>query len=1433
MLELTISQKNIWNLQKYYDKTSVTNICGVMYFKEKLDISLLVKAFNRLLFVQEGLRLRFCEKNGKAVQYVAAYEEIGIPFCNFQTKEEFKAYANRLAKLVFPLTDSAMYRVVLFELSEKSGIIFCASHLISDAWSFALISKSLYKYYQDVCSENSGYSCSSVSNFSDYERISYLDTVQSEQKYFLSKRFQKDKKYWENRYQTVPEPGRIKLSTSSERNISANRYTTQLPLELSRAIDECCREKEMTQAVLFESAIFAYLKRVNEENQNITIGVPVLNRATRHEKETIGMFISTMPLTVSVSLEISILNLCQLITEAHQSIFRHQKYPYSSILQRLRKEYNFEGNLYDVMVSFQNAKTDTDVRTEWFPNGYSEIPFTLHIDNRDSADSYTITIDYWKNLFDEKEMCLLVERFLFMIRQIIENMDITVREIQLLSKKEYDKVLYGFNDTYMEYDKGKCVHELFEEQAQKTPERIALVFEEKEFTYQQLDKMSNALARLLREKGVKSNDIVPIISKRSWHIIVAMLGILKAGGAYMPVDPTYPKDRIEYMLTTAESKLALVFGFNESIGIDTVQLFKFDYNLHCAKLENRNNINDLCYIIFTSGSTGKPKGVALCHRNVMNFCNSNKFNICYKQIKENCSIVSVTNFVFDIFVTESIVPLLSGLTIYFANEEQTFSQKKLSRLLSHNQIEIMQTTPTKMKSYIWDKHNTSYLSGLKVIILAGEAFPPELYEELTQYTKAEIFNAYGPAETTVWSTNKLLKNCDITIGRPMANTQIYILDSNKNLLPIGASGELCISGDGVGTGYLNQPVLTGEKFISNLFANSQNHHGKTMYCTGDLARWHVNGEIEYLGRMDTQVKIRGQRIELGEIESVMSIFDGMKLVAATDKRDENGRQYLMGYYLSENEIDEKALRSYLASKLPQYMIPNYFMRLTKMPMTASGKIDRKNLPVPKVKTSSKEYIAPTTNVEKTLCNVLEQIFDIAKVGITENFFNLGGDSLKAIQYVAEAHNQGIEFALQKVFDFPTVKELCDSIEDSSKKAFIYSVSDFEKIKGILCKNVMDKNFIPKKKSIGNILLTGATGFLGAHILDSFIKNESGKIYCLVRRDGEDDENSRLQKIFSYYFGDIYDKEIGNRIIPIAGDIEQIGLAMDMPYDVQTIIHTAATVKHYGSYEYFYRVNVTGTLHVMEYAKKVNAYFCYISTLSVSGDSLYDQFGYVKSDTMKYFSEKDLYINQDLSNVYVRSKFEAEKLVLENIADGMSGSIMRVGNLTNRYSDGKFQINYQSNAFLMRFKAFLNLHQVPKNVYDLLADLTPVDVCADAIIAILQYRERDYSVFHINKKYKVSDVLHSLNSIHFEMKIVDEQMFGTTLKHYISKHLETKLILNDFAMDGFTLNYEVDTWIQNEFTHKILDKIGFVWNDPDERYYKKYLNYLDSIGYLDS
>lgn len=1444
---LTTPQQNIWNLQKYYEDTAISNICGAIFFQSDRNIEVLKKAINQVIQRQMGMRLRFVIMDGEVKQYVKEYSYIDIPVHNFEDNTEFEKYALKCAVKPIGLIECEMFRLEIVLVGEKIGIFAILSHLISDAWTFNLLAKEIDETYFVLIDGKEP----------DADVCDYINYVKAENEYFESMRFEKDSVFWQKQYDIKPENSSIKNYATQVKDIKAKRFVKELSSGLSKKIQDYCQEKGVTPAVFFETALYSYLFRINSDNNTITLGIPVLNRVKAYEKETAGMFISTIPLTVKIEEEYSIRQLAERITKAHFLSFRHQRYPYSMILNEIRDKHAFEGNLYDVMFSFQNAHNETDSITKWFSNGYSEVPFILHVDNRDNCDIYRLTVDYQMQVFpEEEEVNDIILRIEHILEQMIANDSVLLKDVSIMSEEEKQRVLFTFNDTAVEYPRDKCVHELFMEQAKKTPNTVALIFEGKEFTYREVDEMSNVLAHFLREKGVQRGDIVPIIAKRSWHIIVAMLGILKAGAAYMPVAPDYPKDRIQFIIKEAGSKVGCIYGYAEKL--EDIECFALDK----LKLDNTetdkkmpvrsiNEVNDLCYVIFTSGSTGVPKGVMIKHSNVINYVHNNKYNVCNSVIQDGYQkIISVTNIVFDIFVTESILPLLNGKTIFFTNDDEVFRQNAVNRMITENKIEVLQTTPTKIKGYLLEHTQKEYLSALKVIILGGEALTIGLFEELRRQTNAKNFNIYGPAETTVWSSNAKIDDSDITIGRPIANTQIYILDKNQNLVPIGVAGELCIAGEGIGLGYLNRPDLTEERFVPNPFATEENGHGKIMYHTGDLAAWREDGEIEYLGRMDTQVKIRGLRIELGEIESVMAEFPGISMCAVTDKKDEEGRQYLVGYYTTESDtkevqnimsaihVEERELRKYLSSKLPKYMIPNYFMHLNQIPMTPSGKTDRKNLPIP-LKTESivTEYVEPVTELEKKLCQVIEHILGYSPIGVDQDFFSYGGDSLKAIELVIKLEELGFKVKLQDIFEYPIVADLAKRLKGTEKAEIdIECLAErFYKYESLLKRNRKKDIYEITETPIKTVFISGITGFLGAHIANELLQDKECIIYCLVRNSESGNMRDRLAQILEFYFGNKYKNAIDTRIFPIEGDITDKKFMEKLPIQVDIVIHAAATVKHYGSYDFFYKINTLGTQNMVNYAQRMGAKFIHISTISVSGNSLADNFNTELALEERLFDEACLYQNQSLKNVYVRSKFEAECVVLDAMLQGLQANIVRVGNLTNRSKDYVFQPNYKENAFLSRIKAALDLGSIPEYMMSLYSEFSPVDETANAIVRIARHFNMDYVIFHVysNQNLYFNRLVQILKDLSIGMEVVEEKQFIKRLKETVSnnKSYIYEAFINDMDENG-KLIYETNIHIQNDFTISYLKQLGFEWSKIDYEYVKGYIQYFNELGWLE-
>ena len=1024
--DLTPAQRNIDDMQRFYSGTAISVLCGAVIFEDKLEPKLLFRAARLVIRRQEALRLRFCAENGRTVQYVSTEGGEDIAFAEFADENALRSYCNTQAKLPFS-GDGEMFRMTVFTLPEKTGIMLCASHLVADAWTYSVLAHDVYEIYGKLSSGENA----------DTEVQSFKSAAERRNSEKALEKQRDDLHFWVEKYADGASPTPVRTYRREETDASAERYTAKIPHDISAAVKGFCKEKGVSEAVVFEAALVIYLSKINGGRNSVTIGVPVLGRSGAREKRTAGMFISTLPLTVDIGESLS--ELFRKISDGHRDIFRHRDVSLGEISHGIKAKAGGSGRLFDAAFSFQNAQTDIPAKTEWFGNGWLEVPLSVHIDDRDSLGSFTLTIDHRTAVFPQSgEVELLAQRFIHILKQVVSEKNIG--EISVLPDDEFDMLIKRFNETSVGFASDKCVHEAFSELAAKMPDRTALVFRGESFSYGQLDEMSGAMAAFLRDKGISHGDIVPIISQRSPYLIIAMLAVMKTGGAYMPVSPEYPPERIRFMLKNVGAKLALTCGADVDIP-EEIRLESFDYSYASDTAPVKASPEDICYVIFTSGSTGKPKGTLISHRNVMNYCSANRFNVVGGILGEDIrSIVSVTDIVFDIFVTESILPLLNGITIYLADDEQAASQRSLGRLITESGAQVIQTTPTKMRSYLFDENDLDYLSKLKAIILGGEEFPPSLCAKLKKLTNAKLYNIYGPAETTVWSAFAAADEADMTIGKPVANTRIYILDETIKPVPVGIGGEIFISGSGVGKGYLGEEKLTAERFLPDPF-----FVGETMYRTGDMGIMRADGNIEFLGRKDFQIKLRGLRIELGEIENALCSFGGVTNAAVVCRTDGRGEKYLAAFYTGVY-ADEKDIRKFLSERLPAYMIPNCFAHLAKMPLTASGKTDRKALPEVVFAPSEREYTAPKNDAERKLCTYAAKVLGIERVGAEDDFFELGGDSFSAMELTALAMQDGFAFTPKDIYINRTARKLA-AMEKPSEKRTDYNVYPMERTSG--------------------------------------------------------------------------------------------------------------------------------------------------------------------------------------------------------------------------------------------------------------------------------------------------------------------------------------------------------------------------------------------------
>lgn len=1433
LFNLTYPQKNIWLVEKYNGKSPINLIVGTIEIKDKFDEGLCKEAIEYVIKNNDALRINIVEKQGEVLQYINNdynYNAEVIDLTQYN-EQQILDWKSNMAKLPFNTSKKELYDFFVLKYSENSGAIYMKiHHLVGDAWSCGKMATQAIKYIE-----------TKLGNIVDSEDkiYSYLDYIKAENEYIDSEKFAKDENFWKEYLVDINESISIKDNKNSLSK--ANRYCVSLTKKFTNKINEYCKENKISPYVLFMTALSTYLYRIKNSNDFI-IGTPVLNRANFKEKNTVGMFVSTLPLRVKIDEKQKFMDLAHNISSNTLTLFRHQKYPYEKILDFVYKNNpNIHENLYNIVLSYQNVRADM-INEEIYSTTW---PFTeclndelqIHITDMDDTGILSIKYDYLSDLFKEKEIKFIHSRMIAIIENAINDINIDIDEIDIMNNEEKDYLLNKINDNIdtSYYKKYKSVIDTFESQAEKNPDGVALIFEDVKYKYSELNEKANKLADyLMKYKNVKQGDIVAIAMSRNEQIVMAMLAILKLRATYLLIDPTFPSSRISDMIENVKLVVTNKDDYSWLKDVNYVDLYKESDEINKCNLNNKKIEilhEQLDYIIYTSGTTGKPKGVMISDKNLLNFCIGINKEL---NFNKESRIVSITTVSFDIFGLEIWLILLNGGCIVLANANECIRQDKLNLLCKKHNVNIIQGTPTKLKLLTSSNNNIEFISNMKTILIGGESIPDNYIKFLKENTKSQIYNVYGPSETTIWSTLKnITKEDNVTAGKVIQNTKIYILDEKHRVLPIECIGELCISGDSVSSGYYNREDLTEKAFVK--FGNER------IYKTGDLAFIDSNGDLNILGRNDYQVKINGQRVELEEIEKQVLNYKNVNDVAVV----KNVQEKLLCFYTlknNEEEIDTKKLRKKLMSKLPVYMVPNHYICLEKLPQTLNNKIDRKNLINYKVDGSINlnEIILPKTKLQQDIYDSWKKVLPNKEFGINTNFFDLGTDSLDAIKVQIELMSKDIKITYADIQKHQTIISLEKKILKKEGKEEIKKDKLLE-YDEILSRNNFEIKDYPKHK-IKKVILTGVTGFLGSHILDSLMKETDCIIYCLIRQKDTRTVEERLRSKLKFFFDDKYDNQIGKRIIPVKADIiknENFDVSLHdlklIGENVDFIVHAAACVKHYGDYEYFYDVNVKTTQNVVKFALNNNIKMIHISTISVSGNS-FEGAIVAKNKEKIEFDETMLYNGQDISNVYVNTKFQAEEIVLDYMKKGLHANILRVGNLTSRMSDYKFQPNIEENAFVNRVKTFIKIGEFPKdNVEDMYIEFTPVDITANSIIKIMEYFNEDHNMFHIfnhNHVY-LKELLKILKKVNINIDIVSNDEFKKKIKE-ISNSKEKEIlsgIINDLS-DNFDLDYAINIIVKSDITKKYLKSIGFEWNKITEEYIINYIKNLKEIGFLE-
>ncbi len=659
----------------------------------------------------------------------------------------------------------------------------------------------------------------------------------------------------------------------------------------------------------------------------------------------------------------------------------------------------------------------------------------------------------------------------------------------------------------------------------------------------------------------------------------------------------------------------------------------------------------------------------------------------------------------------------------------------------------------------------------------------------------------------------------------MANIKMVMIDRYRNLLPAGAPGELLIIGNGVGRGYVGKPEMTADKFIQ--------FEGRRAYRSGDLAKWNHHGKIEFMGRMDNQVKLRGLRVELDEIENVMNQYPTVKSSVVLVK-EKDSIQFLCGYFVAESQIDRQKLTCFMQKYLTPYMVPSVLMQLPELPLTNNGKVNKRALPEPEYTTENQNYVKPRTELQRKLCEIFEMALGAEQIGIEDDFFENGGTSLSASKVAMKCMSAGLPVSYADLFDYKTPLSLERHIQELNQAESEDETEGGEDKEGSLEK-ILGRNSVEyvdeiRPSKAGSILLTGANGFLGAHILKHLIDNGDQVIYCLLRKGKALSLETRLKSMLVYYFSNPYEELFGSRIRLIEGDITDSAKVDGLKvYDFEQIINCAACVKHFSADDTLEKVNYQGVLNLIHLCKETGRELIQISTVSIAGENVAGRF-----PVEKRLHENELYFGQSLTNKYIDTKFRAEKAVLEAALEGMKGKVIRVGNLMSRVSDGEFQINSVTNGFMRTLRGYVALGKFPVSMLDMPAEFSPIDSTAEAIVRLAS-SEGDFTVFHAYSSYliQMADVIEQMNQSGIKVEIVSDEEFQKALEAALENEEKNELISGLIAYSSSDKdNSSVYIDADNGFTTKALYRLGFKWPMPDGDYLKNALTALETLGFFD-
>lgn len=1410
---LTIPQENIWVMEQLNENTDINQIYGTLFINQKMDLEILKKAINRMIENNDALRIRVLEENTKPLQYIADYEYEDIPvyFVEDDADTTIDEIIHAVGLEHMNILNHKLYDFRIIACPNSVYLCVKMHHLIADAWSMAqLFVEHLGYFYEQV-----------QTNKISEKKPSYLTYIEKNETYKKSEKYEKDKKFWEKYVKHLT----CKNEFEIPKNKKSTRVEKSIETTLYNKIANFCKENNMTEYSFFLGILSTYFSKLFS-NENLVLGTPFLNRKKADkELDMMGMFVATLPLHIKATPDSNFVELCKQITSTNMACFKHSSFPYHEI----QKEYeNFSGehtNLYEIVFSYQMNNLEENFDNEiykntWYANHTQANP--LFISYMNHFGEHQLCYDYMLAIFDEKEIDLLHERLVTVMKQVLKNSNVLLKDVSILSETDIN-LLKQFNDTGDFVSTTDTIVSRFEKIANKNKSKVALKYNDTKITYGELNRKANCVANSILKKKIKKGSAISIIFDKKPEMFISMLGIMKAGCYYVAILPEEEQSRAEFIVTNSESVLLITekkYSTQISKSVLEEQVIFEDLLDNDFTAEPKINIKptDLCYLIYTSGSTGVPKGVMMKHENVISLVNSVNLDEDLRFLPDDISI-SLLKYSFDASAIDIYTTLLNGGKLIVIPKEIELNPEKVVTLLEKEKVTRTFAVSKWLEQIqtILSAKNSVDLSHFRIFGTGGEVFKPENFKYIFEKCpNLGIYNAYGPTETTMFvTTHKLTKDNLLfnhsPIGKLIPAARGFVFGKNcTEPLPLHTKGELVIFEDdtslkNIANGYFHLEDLSEKKFIK--FRNPFTRKIVKGYRTGDLVKINHTLELEFLGREDDFVKISGgYLVSLNEVENKIQTILGDSFKTCVVSIPIRNTQHIILFVVRKNSgmnVKLEDIKNEINQKITFYMKPKKIIEIEKLPFTKNGKTDKKLLEQEAINSlnEKRELLTPTTKMEQKIYDIVKDVvnFDFS---ITDDFEDdLEIDSLNMTILYSKLGNYNI--SLQDLYTYPTVKDLAYMIKKECSSPD--EISD-ESIQICNASNKME---------LETVLLTGATGFVGANFLKTLSCRESTKkIYCIVRQKLNLSSQERFEQIIHHYFDEETCQKIKSKTVVLNGDLRKENLGFDEKTyqrvfkEVQTIINTAANVKHFGKYSTLYQDNVETVNHLINICLKFNISLAHTSTLSING--------YHNENVKEKFTENTLTIHQTFNkSPYLISKYEAEKRILKSIAEeNLNAKIFRLGNIMPRIADGVFQVNFDQNGFLLVIHTLQKLQLITPEILEQKLYLTPVDECCNCIFEILN---SDYcnTIYHIesDKKIKLSSIIDIFEERNIPFKHVTQEIFDKQLSNFYTvgaEHLYSALHL-------------IETNYSNSITQEISSKLGFHWQPLKKDYLQNVVN----------